>query len=708
DENGVCKKCGYKRLPDPVLIYEDEEIIITVSGAVPENADLTVKPIKKENEETAAVYTEVENQLANESDIAEADNFGFLAYDIAFIDIESGEEVEPSGDVKVSMETKTALKPADLQEGENVEKVDVDVRHFNEQTATIDNLSDQGAATLNLDDNDAVTAAEFTSDSFSTFVITWKSSNGNTYKVNVVYSYIDTDENMVGELDTESVDWDGKTHTDLVFSDVDGLIKTFSGYTYLRAIYDKQEVDRLHFYYNSDKQARYMQIKNGDTLVDEIKLNRTESNIENVLISFIYEEDISLKVTKIATGPASQDENTTYDFVIKTKSDGSTVSGATYTVGNETFTTGADGKFTLKSLETARFKNLSPGDYVITEKAINSETYSFSSFITKTSVNDVEKTVYEETTTTERKEEVTVTGDSTVDLKFRNLYKKSNTTSQEAEVSKFITYEEDKDDYRLTMKFTPPKTDVNEIIYELDPKIETDDSKVDVVLVIDTSGSMERNNRIKNVKAAVNTMAEIFVNKPKINSRFKIVNFATNASQATDWISALELYNKVSNNVTGGTNYEAGLKEAKTVLEGARNDAKKIVIFLTDGEPTYYGTGQGAGSAFDSTALTRALTAASDITCDAFYAIGVDFSNNTYSYTHNNTTASITRRQILEMICEKVDTEETSVSTVSSEDIQELFENLASKIESVAVGDYTSNSYTYRATNVVLTDPLSE
>ena len=52
DEEGVCTKCGYHRLPDPVLVYEDDEVIVTVSGAVPENADLKVTPIKADVEET--------------------------------------------------------------------------------------------------------------------------------------------------------------------------------------------------------------------------------------------------------------------------------------------------------------------------------------------------------------------------------------------------------------------------------------------------------------------------------------------------------------------------------------------------------------------------------------------------------------------------------------------------------------------------------
>ena len=38
-----------------------------------------------------------------------------------------------------------------------------------------------------------------------------------------------------------------------------------------------------------------------------------------------------------------------------------------------------------------------------------------------------------------------------------------------------------------------------------------------------------------------------------------------------------------------GTNYDKGFQKAKDALAGAREKAKKIVIFLTDGKPTFHG-----------------------------------------------------------------------------------------------------------------------
>ncbi len=77
----------------------------------------------------------------------------------------------------------------------------------------------------------------------------------------------------------------------------------------------------------------------------------------------------------------------------------------------------------------------------------------------------------------------------------------------------------------------------------------------------------------------------------------------------------------------GGTNYEAGFRTGKTVLNQARNDAQKVVIFLSDGNPTYYynenGYTAGNGSNYDSTAQDHAKTELKTLDADYFYAVGV-------------------------------------------------------------------------------------
>lgn len=50
---------------------------------------------------------------------------------------------------------------------------------------------------------------------------------------------------------------------------------------------------------------------------------------------------------------------------------------------------------------------------------------------------------------------------------------------------------------------------------------------------------------------------------------------------------ARHFMNKVKSlKADGGTNYDQGFQKGKTAIDSARSDAKKVVIFLTDGQPT--------------------------------------------------------------------------------------------------------------------------
>ena len=108
------------------LSYEDDSVIITVSedqaGIIPEGAELSVTPITKteitddmskeekaQAEEINAQYDFTEEKLQKDSEENDTTMEGFLAYDICFL--VDGEEVEPSGDVRVVMDFKEAAVP---------------------------------------------------------------------------------------------------------------------------------------------------------------------------------------------------------------------------------------------------------------------------------------------------------------------------------------------------------------------------------------------------------------------------------------------------------------------------------------------------------------------------------------------------------------------------------------------------------------------
>ena len=179
----------------------------------------------------------------------------------------------------------------------------------------------------------------------------------------------------------------------------------------------------------------------------------------------------------------------------------------------------------------------------------------------------------------------------------------------------------------------------------------TNPAKVDIVLVIDKSGSMNENDRLNNAKKAANTLIDALNTNKAINARYNIVTFSgdvdesnkgtnhkmENASKSSGWINtAAGAKNAVDGiRANGGTNYEAGLLQAQAQLDSARTGATKIVVFLTDGMPTlrcsnpykesyhgwefYYGNGQDDNGGRN---LEAAKDAVAKIAMNRFYVIG--------------------------------------------------------------------------------------
>lgn len=125
---------------------------------------------------------------------------------------------------------------------------------------------------------------------------------------------------------------------------------------------------------------------------------------------------------------------------------------------------------------------------------------------------------------------------------------------------------------------------------------ETVYSKLDIVLVLDSSGSMAygtndaKKNRIQAAKAAatefINTMMDdgdavqigLVDYSENVNRK---QNLTSNKQTALDFLGT-DYYPE------GGTNLQSGIAAASEILKKGRKDAKKLVIILTDGIPTYY------------------------------------------------------------------------------------------------------------------------
>ncbi|HQK53655.1 MAG TPA: S-layer homology domain-containing protein [Sedimentibacter sp.] len=190
-------------------------------------------------------------------------------------------------------------------------------------------------------------------------------------------------------------------------------------------------------------------------------------------------------------------------------------------------------------------------------------------------------------------------------------------------------------DIILEKKATPVEDKDNTYKIELSVTGKDIDSgkKVDVILVIDNSASMfnsKYNN--KTLGEITRDAAKAFVdgvltpeNDESGNVRVAVVKygeqakariFGTPDSWSSNWSNGLNLTdenvytsNKTKANdaveqatertFSEGTNTEGGFLMAKKVAEAKRNDAMSIVIFMTDGMPTFRYTGTGSNTTND-------------------------------------------------------------------------------------------------------------
>lgn len=179
---------------------------------------------------------------------------------------------------------------------------------------------------------------------------------------------------------------------------------------------------------------------------------------------------------------------------------------------------------------------------------------------------------------------------------------------------------------------------------------------LDVLFVMDTSNSMKwemtytgssskkylkdyqtnSNSRFYNQKKAVEDAVAKLKNKKNVDAQFAVVAFDTQAGIKTNWTKDSITYptsvgNYKSNNwKAGGTNYQAGLRKADELLKKGRTDATKIVVFLSDGDPTlYYDTYDGkedvygSGKGYDPDAMAKAQTQLGTMSMNYFYTVGV-------------------------------------------------------------------------------------
>jgi LPXTG-motif cell wall-anchored protein len=178
-------------------------------------------------------------------------------------------------------------------------------------------------------------------------------------------------------------------------------------------------------------------------------------------------------------------------------------------------------------------------------------------------------------------------------------------------------------------------------------------SKIDVVFVFDNSHSMYSNyvgsyQRIYYAKQALKTAASSLLSNNTTYPdaiHLSLVTFSTRSTIQTfdssyftddysDFEDVVDGLEDPTGGANGATNWEDALDDAATVVQdttnGGRSDAKKYVIFISDGNPTIRNTAGGyTGPYYSDSPYNNSYTSLDNGgTAVYFTGSGIDFDNN--------------------------------------------------------------------------------
>ena len=161
---------------------------------------------------------------------------------------------------------------------------------------------------------------------------------------------------------------------------------------------------------------------------------------------------------------------------------------------------------------------------------------------------------------------------------------------------------------------------------------------LDIVMVLDVSGSMDADNKMKTLKKAVNSFIDETArtnserSNENLRSRISLVKFSDSAQVVSEYKACTndnkaELKDKVNAlRPAGATAADYAMDQAKKQVKQSkideaanpdRKNVKRIVIFFTDGEPNH-------GNGFNERVANTAIQTAKGIKADAkMYSIGV-------------------------------------------------------------------------------------
>lgn len=282
-----------------------ENVVVTATAAknvLPEDAKFVVTPIKSED----AQYEDIAARLEEKAENEEYSIAGFLAYDIYFLN-SAGEKINPEdGKVKISMEYKNATAPEEVKESDAVQmdaeeeetsqenteakELSVSVMHFVEENGEVTSVVDmtkENGATVETNEAGEVQKAEFETESFSTFTITWQYyQNWKPYYKNLRVHLVYLDNGQYVEIPgTANKYYDVLENTRKI--DLEELSKTYmpSGYKNAKVLtQDKTEEIKFISYntYGAGGRSGWFYSKDGNSWT---YLN----NVDNYDVYFVYD-----------------------------------------------------------------------------------------------------------------------------------------------------------------------------------------------------------------------------------------------------------------------------------------------------------------------------------------------------------------------------------------------------------------------------------
>lgn len=275
------------------LEYEDDQVKVHVTaseeGIIPDHASLKVVPLVKQEvtnemtdeqkQEVEAInkkYDEAEKKLTEKAEKEAYDIAGFLAYDISLVDAD-GNKVEPNGDVKVTMDYKQPVIAEDAVQTVNdtewlnsTKDLDVTVLHLEEDnkgkvTDVVDMTAEDtnGDAEINTTSENEIQKVTITTNSFSTFAITYS-------KHSVDVKYVDQRGTEITSDQFTQINVPIKEDEDLVISDGDKVkipeTVTIDNktYRYSGAHLDGVSGKNVYSVKFKDKKWRYKEKSGGD------------------------------------------------------------------------------------------------------------------------------------------------------------------------------------------------------------------------------------------------------------------------------------------------------------------------------------------------------------------------------------------------------------------------------------------------------------